>query len=141
MPTIPDTSHGFDSVIKVDDAAGSLVDLSAEMNAVGSSETVEVDDDTAFGSRARSHSIGMVEGGSIELAGNFSTDNIRHMAGIWNGSSEQTVEYSPAGTDAGRRKATAETIMTGLEVAADIGSNVQVSTTHKVSGDVTHADH
>lgn len=138
--TAPTTAHGFNTVVKLDDVTPSLIDLSAEMSAVGSSQSVEVDDDTAYGSRARSHSIGLIEGGSVELSGNFSATNIRHMRGIWNGTAEQTVEYHPAGTASGRRVISAETIMTGIEVSCDLSSNIQMSTTHKVSGAVTHAD-
>lgn len=137
--TAPTTGHAKDTVVKVDDAAGSLTALTAYVNTAEHERETETDGATVKGTRAEDMAGGLAENGELGWEGPFSSTLCRHMAGIWMATAQQTVELDPIGTDTGRRKFTAESILTELSFKGDIGSTGSMSGTHKISGDLAYA--
>jgi hypothetical protein len=138
--TAPATTSAKNAVIKLDNSAGALQTLTTSIKTASHGITKETDDDTTLGQRYESHTRGLTDNGSFSLESVYNTTVFRHMAAIWGSSSTQTAELNPAGTGAGRRKETAETVITKFELSWDNGTTTKVATEHKVSGDVTYAD-
>lgn len=134
------TAHGNKAVIKLDSYAGTLVALTAYEATAAFDFTVESDSDPNFGARADDHTIGLNENGSVPLGGPYSSTKLRHFAGIWQSASTKTLEVNPGGAATGRRKQTAETILTSIEVSSDLNATSQMNTEHKLTGAVTAAD-
>lgn len=137
---MPTTTSGAKTVVKLDNVAGSLTAITTLVASVDHEVSRETDDDTRLGARADSNSTGLYENGDVGLEGPYSAEVIRHMGLIWGATATQTLEVNWAGASVGRRKETAETVFTGIEVTGDIGSVSSIKTTHKVSGAITYAD-
>lgn len=137
---MPSTSYGNKAVTKLDDGSGVLQTISGFMNSLGFENTVDTDPDLAYGERSDGHTIGLIEGGTVSRGGSFSSGIFRHLMGIWQSTSTQTLERNLAGTATGRRKATTETILTSIELASEINGTTTMSSEHKVAADVVYAN-
>ena len=93
---------GRSSVIKVDNAAGSLQDLSAYVTDVsGINNTTAMIDTTVFGNTSVAYTPGLRNGDTVTISGNYDSTPNTHFTGLLGQSSTTTIEYSPAGTTAG----------------------------------------
>lgn len=137
---MPNTAFGNKATIKLDDAAGVLTAITGMRNSAAFEQTVDTDADLAFGERSDGHTIGLKEGGTINLGGSYSSGALRHMGSIWQSTTTKTLELNQAGEATGRRQATAETILTSLELSSEIGGTTSMGTEHKVASDIAWSD-
>lgn len=119
--------HGKNSVIKVDNAAGTLVDISAVTNSVEMPRSLDTGETSTFGTSAKTYIAGLNDG-TVSISGLFdpavdatlsaSVDAVA--AGTL---ASATVEWSPAGTpnSASKPKFTCEVIWTSYSVSAGVG--------------------
>lgn len=136
----PATSFGNKAVTQLDDGDGSLQPVSGFSNNVQFEQSVDTDPDLAYGERSDGHTIGLIEGGTLQRNGSYSSGIFRHIMGIWQATASQTFELNQAGTATGRRKATTETFVTSVELASEIGGTTTFNTEHKVAADVVWSD-
>jgi len=133
MPTF---RHGKSTVFKVDNAAGSLTDISNTLTDVGFPQSVDTAETSTFGSSAKSYVVGLTDS-TLSVSGNFDATVDAHLAGILGQSASVSFEYGPEGSTAGFVKYTGEALMTSYEKSGAIGDVVSYSAEFQVTGAIT----
>jgi hypothetical protein len=133
MPTF---RHGKNASFKVDNAAGSLTDISNTLNSVSFPREIETLETTSFGSSNRSYVVGFADA-TISVEGSFDATVDTHLAGILGQDASVSFEYGPEGTTSGYVKYTGEAFMTSYETSAGIGDIVSFSAEFQVTGAIT----
>jgi hypothetical protein len=133
MPTF---RHGKSTVFKVDNAAGSLTDISNTLTDVGFPQTVDTAETSTFGSSAKSYVVGLSDS-SLSVSGNFDATVDAHLAGVLGQAASLSFEYGPEGSTAGYVKYTGECILTSYEKSGAIGDVVTYSAEFQVTGAIT----
>jgi hypothetical protein len=133
MPTF---RHGKSAVFKVDNAAGSLTDISNTANSVAFPREAETTETTSFGSSDRSYVIGF-KNATISVEGTFDATVDAHLAGILGQDASVSFEYGPEGSTATFTKYTGEAFMTSYETSAGVGDVVTYSAEFQITGGVT----
>ena len=133
MPTF---RHGKNASFKVDNAAGTLTDISTTLNSVTFPREIETLETTSFGSSNRSDVVGFTDA-TISIEGSFDATVDAHLAGILGQEASVSFEYGPEGTTAGQVKYTGEALMTSYETSAGIGDIVAYSAEFQVTGAIT----
>ena len=108
MPTF---RHGKSTVFKVDNAGGSLTDISNTLTDVSFPQSVETAETTSFGSSAKTYIVGLTDS-TVSASGNFDATVDAHLAGIAGQSATVSFEYGPEGTTSTFVKYTGEAILT-----------------------------
>jgi hypothetical protein len=119
--------HGKNSNIKVDNAAGTLTDISAVTNSVEMPRSMDTGETTTMGTSAKSYVAGLNDG-TVSISGLYdpAVDATLSAAfdAIANGTNASgTVEWAPAGlpASASKPKFTCEVIWTSYSVSAGVG--------------------
>ena len=133
MPTF---RHGKSAVFKVDNAAGTLTDISNTLNTISFPREAEVLETTSFGSSDRTFIVGF-KNGTISVEGSFDSTVDTHLAAILGQDATVSFEYGPEGSTATYTKYTGECIMTSYETSAGVGDIVSFSAAFQISGAVT----
>ncbi len=141
---------GKDSVFKIDDIAGSLTAITANVESVdGLPGGVETGDTTQMGASARGSIPGLKMASKVGIAGKFDAtastnagrifnDHYNNGGALSNGGSV-SIEYDPQGTASGTPKMTAEVWVTNYTVTSQLGSVVAYKADLEVTGGVTVA--
>lgn len=118
-------SHGKAAVIKIDNAAGALVDISAISNAGDLSNSLGTGETTSFGNGNKTFIAGLKEG-TFSIGGTY--DNVQDamitaaIDAVAAGTlASMSLEYYPAGTAAGKVKYACETIPTSYTISTPVG--------------------
>lgn len=137
--------HGKNSVIKVDNAAGTLVDISAVTNSVELPREVETAETSHFGSNAKEYIVGLNDG-TVSIAGLYdpsvdATLSAAFDAVIAGTLASASVEYSPAGLPASATKPTfkLEVIWTSYSTSGGVGDPVSFKLEGQRTGATTRA--
>ena len=133
MPTF---RHGKSTVFKVDNAAGSLTDISNTLTDVGFPQTVDTAETSTFGSSAKSYVVGLTDA-TISVSGNFDATVDAHLAGVLGQAASLSFEYGPEGSTSPNVKYTGECILTSYEKSGAIGDVVSYSAEFQVTGAIT----
>jgi hypothetical protein len=133
MPTF---RHGKSTVFKVDNAGGSLTDISNTLTDVSFPQTVDTAETSTFGSSAKSYVVGLTDS-SLSISGNFDATVDAHLAGVLGQAASLSFEYGPEGSTAGFVKYTGEALMTSYEKSGAIGDVVSYSAEFQVTGAIT----
>lgn len=127
------------SVFKLDNLAGSLVDISAYVDSVsGISNTTDMLDTTVFGSTSKSFMPGLRNGDTISVSGKWDSTLNTQITALLGASATSTFEYHPAGTGAGTPKVSGECYVASYEVSSAVADLVTFSLSLQISGNVTH---
>jgi predicted secreted protein len=133
MPTF---THGKSTSFKLDNAGGTLTDISNTLTDVGFPESIETAETTSFGSSAKTYIVGLTDA-TVSLSGNFDATVDAHIAGVLGQSATLSFEYGPEGTTTGQVKYTGEAILTSYEKSGAVGDVVTYSAELQVTGAVT----
>jgi len=133
MPTF---RHGKNASFKVDNAAGTLTDISTTLNSVTFPREIETLETTSFGSSNRSYVVGFTDA-TISIEGSFDATVDAHLAGILGQEASVSFEYGPEGTTSTYTKYTGECYMTSYETSAGVGDIVAFSAEFQVTGAIT----
>jgi predicted secreted protein len=136
--------HGKSSLFKVDNASGSLVDLSAFCEDVSLSRDIETAEVTTFGDSAKEYITGLTDA-TISISGKFdangasSVDSV--LSGILGQAATVTYNYRPnsAAVSATNPEYQGEAIVTSYEVSGSVGDAVTFSAELQCSGAITRA--
>jgi hypothetical protein len=120
--------HGKNSIIKVDNAAGTLVDISTATNSVELPRSLDTGETTAMGGTGAKTYVAGLNDGTVSISGLYdpATDAILSAAvdAIAAGTlASASVEWSPAGLPASATKPTfkLEVLWTSYSVSAGVG--------------------
>lgn len=133
--------HGKNAAFKLDNASGSLVDLSAYLDEIGFPVSAETGETTTFGKTAKTYIIGLTDA-TLSLSGKWDSTVDAHFAGVIAAQSAGTVstvsfEYGPEGTASGRIKYSGEALVTSFDTSSPVGDVVTFSVELQVSDSVT----
>ncbi|MFA5305988.1 MAG: hypothetical protein WC365_00925 [Candidatus Babeliales bacterium] len=127
--------HGKSARFFIDNAAGSLTDISTGMTDVSlpiSADTVEV---TGFTDTAKNYVMGLPSANG-SISGQYSTTVDTVLAGIAGSSDTKSFEYYPYSTGTGAVLKKGECFVTSYDVKAPIGGQITYSANLIVSGSV-----
>tara|TARA_Y100001937_G_scaffold80734_1_gene109324 strand:- start:86 stop:496 length:411 start_codon:yes stop_codon:yes gene_type:complete len=133
-------THGKDSVFKLDNASGSLTDISAFVNNVDFPETADVSETTTLGADNKTYIAGLKDA-TISLSGLWDATADAIFGAVVGQSATLSYEYSPEGTASGKIKYTGEAILTSYAISSPVGDAVGYSADLQVSGAVTRGTH
>ena len=130
---------GKGAVLKLDDSAGTLTDISAYLTNVDFPQEVVVVETTAFGKTSREFVVGL-KNATISLSGHWdgaasAIDAL--LNGILGTATTKTFEYGPHGSATGDIRYTGESILTRYGVVAAVEGGVDFTADLQVSGAVT----
>ncbi len=133
--------HGKDTVVKIDNVADALTDVSAFVKSVGHGRTGDTHDITTFGDTWKEFIAGLKDGGEFTFEGNWDPTPTTGSHDVFKATlgNSKTIELNPAGTAAGTPKITVEAIGTAYDFAPAHDDVIQFSCTLKVSGAVVDA--
>ena len=132
--------HGSDSSFKLDNASGSLTDISTYVNNVDFPETADVAETSTLGASNKTYIVGLKDA-TISLGGLFDATVDAILGAVVGQSATLSFEYSPEGTASGKGKYTGEGILTSYTLSSPVGDVVGFSADLQVSGAVTRGTH
>jgi hypothetical protein len=129
--------HGKNTVVKIDNSAGALQDLSAYINSSSLQRLADLLDTTCFGATAKTYIAGFKDA-KVPLGGFWDATLDAHMEGIL-AKETVSIELYPEGTAAGKVIYTCEAILISYE--ATMGSQQATAWTGElqVTGAVTRS--
>lgn len=138
MPTF---RHGKSAAFKIDNAAGTLTDISDVLDEIGFPREVETGETTTFGNQAKTYVVGLSDS-TISLSGKFDATVDAHLTALIAALQDGTLdsasyEYGPEGTASGRTKYTGEVLVTSYEVSSPVGDVITFSVELQGTGPVT----
>ena len=133
-------THGKDSVFKLDNASGSLTDISTYVNNVDFPETADIAETTVLGKDNKTYIVGLKDA-TISLGGLWDSTADAIFGAVLGQSATLSFEYSPEGTASGKVKYTGETILTNYAISSPVGDVVAYSADLQVSDAVTRGTH
>lgn len=133
-------THGKDSVFKLDNASGSLTDISSYVNSVDFPETADVAETTVLGDDNKTYIVGLKDA-TLSLAGLWDSTIDGILGAVIGQAATLSFEYSPEGTASGKVKYTGECILTSYAQSSPVGDVVGYSADFQVSAAVTRGTH
>lgn len=126
------------SAFKLDNAAGSLVDISTYIDSIGGiANTTDMLDTTTFGAASKTFAGGLRNGDTISLSGKWDSTLNTQLSALLGLATSSTFEYSPAGTTGGLVKISGECFVASYEVASSVADLVTFSVSLQITGAVT----
>ena len=132
--------HGKSSVFKLDNASGSLTDISSFVNNVDFPETADVAETSVLGASNKTYLVGLKDA-TIGLTGFFDATADAIFGAVIGQSATLSFEYSPEGTASGKIKYSGECILTNYALSSPVGDVVAYSGDLQVSGAITRGTH
>ena len=132
--------HGKSSVFQLDNASGSLTDISAFVNNVDFPETADVAETSVLGASNKTYIVGLKDA-TISLSGLFDATVDAILGAVVGQTATLSYEYSPEGTGSGAVKYTGEAILTNYALSSPVGDVVAYSADLQCSGAVTRGTH
>ena len=132
--------HGKSSVFKLDNASGSLTDISAFVNNVDFPETADVAETSVLGASNKTYIVGLKDA-TISISGLFDATVDAILGAVVGQTATLSYEYSPEGTASGKIKYTGEAILTNYALSSPVGDVVAYSADLQCSGAVTRGTH
>lgn len=134
-------SHGKLAVVKVDNAAGSLVDISSYATEASMPQEVEAAETTVFGLGTKQYIPGLGDA-TFSVSGPYDPTvntlfTVVKAAVIAGTVLSSSIEYGPAGSTAGLPKYEAEGVLTSYEVSSSVGDPNEWSAEYQITGPVT----
>lgn len=131
MPTL-----GKSSVVKLDNAAGTITDISAYVtDMTGFGNSTDMLSSETFGDSSKEFFPGLRNGDVITLTGNWDSTLHTQLTGLLGSTTSSTFEYFPAG--GASPKASMETFVSSYDVNSAVADLVKFSVSLQVTGAVT----
>lgn len=126
------------SVFKLDNAAGTLTDISAYVDSIGGiANTTDMLETTTFGSTSKSYVGGLRNGDTISVSGKWDATLNTQVTALLGATTTSTFEYHPAGTTAGTPKVSGECLVSNYEVSSSVADLVTFTISLQITGNVT----
>lgn len=116
---------GKNGILKVDNGAGTLTDISAFCDKVDAPFSVNLLDTTTFGAAGETEIPGLKAGDKITASGKLDPTIHTHIGTLYNNGGQLTaggsisIEYGPMGSTSGNPKWTAETYLSKWQESTD----------------------
>jgi predicted secreted protein len=138
MPTF---KHGKNAYFALDNASGSLINISNTLNEISLPREIETAETTAFGDTDKTYITGLADA-TVSLSGMFDATVDAQINGTISALKSGSVgsvsfQYGPAGSASANPKFTGEAIVTSYEISSPVGEVVTYSLELQVTGGVT----
>jgi predicted secreted protein len=136
--------HGKKSVFKIDNAAGTLTDISAFCEEVSLPRSIETAETTTFGNDAKTYITGLTDA-TVSLSGKFDAGSASAVDAVLSGilGSASTVSWAyrvnSASVSSTNPEYQGEGIVTSYEVTGSVGDAVTFSAELQCSGAIVRA--
>ena len=131
-------THGKNTHVEIDNAAGTLTDLTAYIDNEDLSRQAETAETTTFEKDSKTYIPGLKDG-TFSLSGPWDAILDAHMDGILGAAG--SFEISPAGDASGAVKYSGEAICTEYSGSNPVGDKATWSASFQITGDVTRGTH
>jgi hypothetical protein len=131
---------GYSTVITLDNAAGSPVDVSAYANSISGLDLLtDMLESTAFGNTSKAVNPGLKGGASVTIAGDGGTTMWTQLSAIHEltTGASQTLKVQMAGAGSGLPYVSVETFLTSMSDSSDVGGKWTYSASLQMTGNVT----
>jgi hypothetical protein len=126
------------TAFKLDNAAGTLTDISAYIDSVGGiANTTDMAETTTFGATSKTFQGTLRNGDTISISGKWDSALNTQMVALLGLATSSTFEYHPAGTTAGLPKVSGECFVASYEVSSAVADLVTFSASLQITGAVT----
>lgn len=132
--------HGQNGHLSIDDASGTLRNISPYLDSIDPSWSQDVHDDTTFGNTAHTKRGGLTDG-SITISGLYDRTAdvgvdivLRGLIGV---AVPGDFEYGPEGTTAGKPKESGKFVLESYSPSVPVADLIRFTATLQVSGAVT----
>lgn len=133
MPTF---RHGRNTFFSIQDAAGTVRNISNVLRDINNTVSLDVQDTTAFGSSVKTYVVG-IKDGRFSIGGMFDATVDGYFNGIFGMETARAFVYGPEGNTTGRVSYSGACFLTSYNVSGSVGSMVAASCEFQVTGDVT----
>ena len=133
--------HGKGAAFSIDNAAGSLTDISTYVDEVSFPQTVETGETTTFQQNSKTYIVGLRDS-TLSVSGKVDPAADLIISALIDALSAGSLataswEFGPAGSAASAIKYTGEALVTGYDLSTPVGDVVTFSLDLQVTGDVT----
>lgn len=133
--------HGKNAYFALDNASGSLINISSTLNEIGLPRDIETAETTAFGDADKTYIVGLGDA-TVSLSGMFDATVDSQINGaisaLKSGAvSSLTFNYGPTGSASATPKLSGEALITSYEVSSPVGDVITYSLELQVTGGVT----
>ena len=126
------------TALKLDNAAGTLVDISTYIDSVGGiANTTDMAETTTFGATSKTFQGTLRNGDTISISGKWDSALNTQLVALLGLATSSTFEYHPAGTTAGLPKVSGECFVASYEVSSAVADLVTFSASLQITGAVT----
>ncbi len=126
------------TAFKLDNAAGTLTDISAYIDSVGGiANTTDMAETTTFGATSKTFQGTLRNGDTISISGKWDSALNTQLVALLGLATSSTFEYHPAGTTAGLPKVSGECFVASYEVSSAVADLVTFSASLQITGAVT----
>jgi hypothetical protein len=133
-------THGKNGVFKIDNAAGTLSTLTAYVDSVDFSNSVDVAESTTMGAEAKTYLSGQSDG-TLSISGKYDSTASTGPDVVLNGlvglETSSTFEVGPEGSTAGKIRYTGECFLTGYSIGIPVGDVVTFTADFQITGAIT----
>lgn len=130
------------TAFKLDNAAGTLTDISAYVDSVsGIANTTDMAETTTFGSTSKTFQGTLRNGDSISVSGKWDATLNTQITALLGLAASSSFEYSPAGTTSSLPKVSGECFVSSYEVSSAVADLVTFSLSLQITGAVTWGTH
>jgi hypothetical protein len=135
-------THGSKAKISIDNAAGSLQDLSPYISNISFPTSLDLQDASVLGNTFKTYVVGMSDG-TISVEGRYDPvsdahfDGLRAAGGSLTGGGTITVRYDPQGSTSTLPRFTTEAFLTSYEVSTGVDGIASWSAEFQCSGAIT----
>jgi hypothetical protein len=126
------------TAFKLDNAAGTLTDISTYIDSVGGiANTTDMAETTTFGATSKTFQGTLRNGDTISISGKWDSALNTQLVALLGLATSSTFEYHPAGTTAGLPKVSGECFVASYEVSSAVADLVTFSASLQITGAVT----
>lgn len=133
---------GYLGHFSLDNAAGSLTNLSDYIDNVSVSQTVETLETSVFGTASKQSITGMTDGDTITFSGPYDVTVHTHVTGVKAaqaaGTASVSYQWGPGGSVSSQAKITGECHLTSYELSSGVGGRAEYTVSLQVTGAVTN---
>lgn len=130
-------SHSRVATFHLDNAAGSLIDITQYVDQVQQSGSVDMSDVTTLGDNAREYVEGLFSG-TLSCGGPFDTVTYTQLAAIVQHGTSKSFQFRPAGSTTGLPQITGECFLGALNFDSSVGNPNKLTFNLTVTGALTY---
>lgn len=133
---------GYLGHFSLDNAAGSLTNLSSYIDNVSLPQTVDQLETSVFGTAAKQYIAGMSDGDTISVSGPYDVTLHTHITALKAaqaaGTASHSFQWGPGGSVASQAKVTGECLVAQYNLTSGVGGRAEYSLSLQVTGAVTN---